>query len=91
MSDPKKWDSLIIVWEDAMISHSPSNSKYYVKHYKPVIRRSIGFLLGRTDDHIHISSTDDRLSSDYDDAEDITTIPMSMVRSVILLTPSEIL
>lgn len=89
MIDPKKWQPIIVEWEDALTSHAPHNSRQYIKTYKPMIRKSIGFLLGRTEEHIHISATDDRSAVDYDDSDDITTIPIGMIRKVSFLTSSE--
>ena|SRR5271163_2410658 len=89
MSDMKKWDVVSILWEDAVTRHGAHNGKHYVKDYEPVLRRSVGYLLAKNERHIHVSSTDDRLSREYDDSDEVTSIPMSMVRQVTVLVPVE--
>jgi hypothetical protein len=89
-NDLKKWDVIAVLWEDAMTQHGPCNAQNYVKEYEPVLRRSVGYLIAKNDRHIHVTATDDRLSEMSDDADEMTTIPMGMVRQVTLLVPAEI-
>ena len=89
MNNLKKWDAVTVVWEDAVTRHGASNSKRYVKEYRPIIRKSIGYLIEKNSRHVHISATDDRPSKEYDDVDEVTTIPMGMVIEVILLVPQE--
>ncbi len=89
MSDIKKWQAVSILWEDAITFHGAFSSRDYVKNYEPVMRITIGFLIGKSERHIHVSSTDDRRSMEHCDSDEITTIPMSMVKSVTVLVPQE--
>lgn len=89
MSEFKKFDAVIVLWEDAMTQHGPCNSKHYVREYEPVMRKSIGFLIAKNDRHVHITATDDRMSHMLDDSDDVTTIPIGMVHSVTLLVPAQ--
>lgn len=90
MTNEERFRPVIITWEDAMTQHGAINSRQYVKTYRPSIRQSIGFLIGKTNSQVHISSTDDRLSMDHEDSDEITSIPMGMVRSISFLSPVQI-
>lgn len=91
MSDLKKWSPVVVEWEDAFSTFGSNYSKAYVKFYKPVIRRSIGFLLEKNSRYVHITATDDRAIKDHEDCDDILTVPIAMVRSVTLLVPEQTL
>lgn len=87
MSDPKMWDGVTVSWIDAVTRHGPNNAKQYAKEFKPVLRHSIGYYIGKSGGYIHISATDDRPSREYDNADYITSIPMGMVVEVTVLGP----
>jgi hypothetical protein len=83
------WDVVAVSWIDAVTRHGAHNAKQYVKEYKPVLRRSIGYFIAKSGGHIHISATDDRPSKEYDNVDEVTSIPMGMVVEVTLLVPQQ--
>jgi hypothetical protein len=90
-SELKMWDVVVVSWVDAVTQHGAYNAKDYVKGYRPVLRRSIGYFIGKSCGHIHMSATDDRSSREYDNADEVTSIPYGMVTEVTLLAPQETL
>lgn len=82
---PSLWGPVVIEWMDASGTYENHNAKGFVRKYEPFIRRSIGFFLGKNKNGYFICDTDDRgLPGDHD-AENITVIPLGMVREVRLL------
>lgn len=79
------WTPVSITWEDAHSDYDGHDAEKYVENYKPMVRTSTGFLIGRTDQHVFIAMDDDRAG--YPHATDkncqtVTTIPIRMIEGV---------
>lgn len=72
-----------VSWEDAFVDNDPHNSKSYINNYRPCIRKTCGFFLHLDTRGIFITETDDRQGCiTGTDCEQITTIPLRMIRTV---------
>lgn len=82
----KKWTPLVCEWEDATSTSQGLNSKDFVTSYNPMIRRTVGFFLHKNDHGIFICETDDRLGIFSQDCENVTVIPLGMIRRIEVLS-----
>ena len=78
----EKWTHVAVTWEDAMVDSGPHNSDEFVRNFRPCVRRSSGYVIGYTDRHIFVATTDDRDSNVSQDCEDVTVIPIAYVRRI---------
>ncbi len=77
-----KWDPVVVEWLDATGTKESHDSEEFVASYVPMVRRTIGFYLHCSDHGIFITETDDRLGILSEDCENITVIPLSMLRQI---------
>ena len=85
MARLRKFDPVIVTWEDAHSDYEDHNADKYVANYKPMIRKTIGFLLAKTATHVFVAMDNDSESmhaTDGKDVQTITTIPLRMVESI---------
>lgn len=87
MKDPRPHEPVVVKWIDA--SHdagtqfdSPQSA---LDAYRPAIRRSIGFWVGRSGEAVHIATDDDRSSEARSALGGVAAIPTGMVREIIPL------
>lgn len=76
---------VVVVWEDAWTSANAqfSGPDEALTYYKPMIRRSIGYWVAKTEDVVAIAIDDDRNDPSTDkDNGGISYIPTGMVRSI---------
>lgn len=80
----KKWDVVVVEWEDAFSdSADPKKSVEFIASLKPCIRYSSGFLIHKDKERIVLASVKDTEANVEGDCEDITVIPMGMVREIV--------
>ena len=83
----KAWTPVIVTWVDAVTTYDPVHS---TDNFAMPIRRSIGHFLKRTRDSISIAMEDDREHKNSDsDCQTVTSIPIALVRKVVVLAPKE--
>lgn len=82
------WDLVLVVWHDAYHTNSPGHTSDRTE-YVPCVRKSVGWVVAMTAEHIEIAQTDDREGtleeSDHDEA---LTLPLGIVQKVIRLLGS---
>ncbi len=78
----KKFDPVVVEWLDATGTKESHDSEEFVASYVPMIRRTVGFYLHCSEHGIFITETDDRLGVLSEDCENITVIPLSMLRQI---------
>lgn len=78
----KKWTPIVVTWVDAVTVREEMHSDQ-LDDAKPILRRSIGFLLQQNRQEVVICMEDDRLKNDgTNDCQTVTGIPRGMVRAV---------
>lgn len=87
MIQPKPFDPVIVTWSDAYVEatevcDSPSEA---LKAYKPLLRKSIGFWVGRSDACVAIATDDDRKTDTPQRLGGISYIPLAMVTHIEVL------
>lgn len=80
----RKWKPVVVLWEDAETNCEPVSSTEFVENYKPLMRRTIGFLLHRDKDRIFVAMDNDapRASENGNDCQTVTVIPGAMIHEV---------
>ena len=82
----RKWEVVMVEWLDAVLHEGGQRSSNV---FPCAIRRSIGHFIQRSPEAITIAMEDD--SQDAEDASDcdnVTTIPLGMVRSITKYIPA---
>lgn len=84
------WEPVIVTWEDAFSPPHENESSRIAGPYRPLLRRSIGFLIIADKERVSIVMDDDRSQGDRaeGDCETVTIIPRGMVRDIVYLTES---
>jgi hypothetical protein len=79
----KRWSLIEIEWEDAWTEMKQAHDSEY-KKYKPVIRKTVGYVLVNDKERVTVAGTDDRQSqtSIETNCADVTTIPKGMVKAI---------
>lgn len=81
----KKWTIVLVEWLDAVKELEMTDSE---ADFKCVIRRSVGHFLKKNGEIITIAMEDDRDAKDEgSDCDNITSIPLGMVKQVTVLVP----
>lgn len=82
MKRMKRWTPVVVTWRDAVTVREEMHSDD-LEDAKPVIRRSIGFLLKMNRSEVVICMEDDRAKDDsHSDCQTVTGIPRGMVVAV---------
>lgn len=85
----KKWDKLEIVWNDASVDNTATDTDKFFKEFKPCVRRTLGYYVGTRENYICICETDDREADVWDvtpqDCERINAIPFGMITELNIL------
>jgi hypothetical protein len=78
---------VVVEWEDAWASPTAQISfpEEALQAYRPMIRRSLGYWLCKTDDVVIIATDDDRFEQGSSDVGSLAFIPTGMVRSIRIL------
>ncbi len=86
----KRWDKLEVEWEDARVTDGGCDPDTYLREFKPCLRRTVGYYIGRRDNVLFITETDDRDSGSFNTvqqvADRINEIPFGMIRKITKLT-----
>lgn len=83
----KRWQPVLVIWEDAFGTTGPEHADKFVAEYKPAIRRTIGYVFAIQPERIFIAGTDDRdgAPSTEGNIADINVIVRGMIREFLIL------
>jgi hypothetical protein len=85
MAHARKWSPVVVLWEDAETHSDPINSEEFIATYKPLMRKTIGFLLHRDKERIFVAMDSDRsraMADGGNDCQTTTVIPAAMIHEV---------